>query len=95
VSGPASADGDKIVIYDFSFVEYYDSMFPVRCPEVRFFADVDQPRLGVKHAMRGSRMFNKKMPERARVIAFRRRRFHMAAVGSLGQCMNRQWMFQS
>src|ERR1700688_3523459 len=61
VSGPASADGDNIVIYDFSLVFL---VLPVCCPEVRFLADVDQPLLGVKHAVCGPRMLGKKLRER-------------------------------
>lgn len=70
-------------------------MFPVCCPEVGFFPDVDQPRLGVKHAVRGPRMLGKKMRQRTRVIASGRGRLHGAAIGPIGQCMNGQRMLQS
>jgi hypothetical protein len=69
-------------------MEYCNSVFPVCCPEFRFFTDVDQPPLGVKHAVCGPRMLEKKMRERARVIAPRRGRLHMAAIGPIGQYMN-------
>jgi hypothetical protein len=63
-------------------------------PEVRFFADVNQAALGIKHAVRCSGVFDKESPERTRVIAFRRRRLYMAAISRLGQCVNGEWMFQ-
>lgn len=69
-------------------------MFPVSGPKLRFLADVDQPPLGVKYSVRGAGMFREKTRERARIMAFGGRCFHIFVVSRFGQLFNGYWMSQ-
>ena len=56
---------------DFSFMTNLGSVLPVSVAKVGFRADIDEPALGVKHAVRGAGMLGQKTRQRVRLQAVR------------------------